>query len=75
MLNQAAVALRRAIERKGLTHEDVERELGLAPRSGQVTRLLSGERKPGRELAFRIQQLFKVPMAWWEILVSSGKAA
>lgn len=65
MKTKAAVAFERAIE--GMTHEAVEERLGLATRSGQITRLANGERKPGRELAYRIEVEFGVPMSGWEI--------
>lgn len=50
-----------------MTHEQVELALGLATLSGQITRLMSGERKPGRKLSFRIHEEFGVDMVGWEI--------
>lgn len=77
--NRGGAALGREIERRGLTHEEVEGQLDLALRSGQVTRLIRGDRKPGRELAYRIEVAFGVPMSWWEIpegaAGKSGRAA
>lgn len=83
--NRAGAAFGREIERRKLTHEVVEQMLGLAVRSGQVTRLIRCERKPGRELAFKIEELFAIPMSWWEkpapppraprVSKSAGKAA
>ena len=74
-MNRGAEAFARAIE--GRTHEEVEALLGLARRSGQVTRLASGERKPGRALSYRIQEHLKVPMHLWELPISAkrGRAA
>jgi transcriptional regulator with XRE-family HTH domain len=69
MLNRAAAAFALEIERRKLTHEEVEDLLGLAKRSGQVTRFVGSERKPGRELAFKIEHEFGVPMSWWEMPV------
>ena len=66
MRNRACVALEAEIESRGLTHEQVEELVGLAKRSGQVTRLIAGDRLPGRSLAFRFETEFRIPMAWWE---------
>lgn len=73
--NRAALAFKARIKELDLTYEEVERRLGLALRSGQISRLTSGERKPGRGLAFRIETEFNVPMAWWEIPARAPRAA
>lgn len=66
MRNRASVALEAEIESRGLTHEQVEESLGLSRRSGQISRFIASDRLPGRSLAFRIETLFRIPMAWWE---------
>ena len=60
--SRSAAAFQREVEARGLTHEQVELALGLATLSGQITRLMSGERKPGRKLSFRIHEEFGVDM-------------
>lgn len=67
MRTRAAAAFQSEVEKQDLTHAVVEQRIGLAVRSGQITRLFNGERKPGRELSFRIFKEFGVEMLWWEL--------
>lgn len=72
--SKAAVALGLEIKRRGWTHEDAETALGMATNSGQITRFLSGSRRPGRRVAYQIERVLGVPMSWWEV-PSSRRAA
>jgi plasmid maintenance system antidote protein VapI len=69
LTNRGAVNLASAIEARHLSREAAAALLELAEASGTMTRLLSGERKPGRGLAFKIEREFGVPMAHWEMPV------
>lgn len=66
MLNRAALQLATLIEERGYRHEDVERLLDMPVGSGSVTRWLSGDRKPGRALAYRIESRLGILMSEWE---------
>lgn len=64
--SRGSVAFEEAIEVEGLTLREVEEELELERDTGTVTRLRNGERKPGRELSYRIFKRFGVSMELWE---------
>lgn len=73
--NRGAVGLQASISARGITREAAGALLGLEPASGTMTRLIGGERKPGRELAYRIEREFGVPMSHWEEPVLDAKVA
>lgn len=64
--NRGAVELQRVLVARRMHKEQAAALLVLGKKSGQLSRLCSGERKPGRGLAFRIERLFGVPMSHWE---------
>ena len=62
--NRGGERLERAIERRKWTHARAEQALGVS--TGLVSRLISGERKPGRGLALRLRELFAIAMTSWD---------
>lgn len=68
-MTQAVLDLARIIEQRGWTLAQAERELELAQGGGLLTKILQDRRKPGRGLAFRIEQRLGIPMSQWEKLV------
>lgn len=66
MVTQAVLDLARIIEQRGWTLAQAELELQLAPGGGLLTKILQDVRKPGRHLAFRIEQRLGIPMSQWE---------
>lgn len=74
MLNQAALDLAKVIEKRGWTHAQVEAEVGLAEGGGLITKMLHGDRKPSRPLAFLFETKLGIPMSHWEIAVPPSKA-
>ena len=61
-----AIEIAAAIKARQITNEAAAALLGLAPKSGQITRLCSGQQKPGRKLAFEIERVLGVSMSSWE---------
>jgi hypothetical protein len=51
------------------TLEAAGERVGVKRKSGQMTRILSGQIKPGRALASRIERVFGVPVAHWDVEV------
>jgi ribosome-binding protein aMBF1 (putative translation factor) len=54
---------RRAMKKVGWSQAELARQLEVD--TSLVSRLLSGQRKPTRQQAFRLEQLLKVPMSSW----------
>lgn len=63
MINQGALALDKKLRRLGVTRQSAEVRLEAA--RGTLSRLLSGERSPGRDLSLRIFTLFGVRPSLW----------
>lgn len=62
-LSQGAALLRLAIFERDWTINEAQRRLGVG--EGTVSRLVNGRRRPGRDLAEHIRQLFGVEPAAW----------
>jgi transcriptional regulator with XRE-family HTH domain len=62
--NEAARLLRLHMERHGLSQVDVAASLKQTP--GFVSRLLSGQKKPGRRTAEAARVAFKIPPLAWD---------
>ena len=58
-----------ALDARQITNEAAAELLGLGPQTGQISRLRSGERKPGRALAYAIEREFGVQMSAWEVQI------
>lgn len=53
-----------AMEREGLRNADLERDLGIEG-NGLVTRWLKGQRRPGLDLAVKIERRLGIPVESW----------
>ena len=62
--NEGARRLRAALDASGETQQAAERRLGAAV--GVVSRLLSGERLPGRVLAASLLEAYAIPLGAWD---------
>lgn len=58
------------INRRGVTHADVARDLKVDP--AMVAKLAYGERKPGRALSLRLRDVYGVPIEAWDTELPSG---
>lgn len=65
-LSHSAVLLAQYLRRHDLTQDRAGKILGIKP--AMFSRLLSGKRRPGREMAVRIEHLTSgfVPMVGWD---------
>lgn len=64
--NEGGRQLAAVLEKRGMTLAQAEAKLELAEGSGLVTRLIRGDRKPGRMLAWKLKQLFGISFEAWE---------
>jgi transcriptional regulator with XRE-family HTH domain len=58
-----AELLRRRLTDRGISQRGLEQRLGIA--SGLVNKWLSGERKPGRDLALALSRVLQIPVSAW----------
>lgn len=63
-MNRGALALRRVIREKTLSQGQVRRECGMP--TGYVSRLLTGERIPGRKHAQAMLRAYGIDPSLWD---------
>lgn len=69
--NQGAQDLGEVLDERGWSQSHAERELKMT--RGHMSRILSGERLPGRALAVRIHRLCGVSPGAWDAPAGKGK--
>jgi transcriptional regulator with XRE-family HTH domain len=62
-ITQGAVRLRQRIRLAGYTEQQASAVLGVSPQ--QVSNYLTGRSRPGLDMAFAIQDRFRVPVRAW----------
>lgn len=71
----AGARLGQVVALRGLTFAAIAPRIGCVPSSGNVSRLVSGERKPSLLLAIAIEREFGIPVDHWDIPAASKGAA
>lgn len=61
--NRGSIALRRVMQRRGLSQGDVREATRVTP--GVVSRWLTGERCPSLVSAIRLRDEYKIKLEWW----------
>lgn len=62
-----------ALEREGIRCADLERDLGI-PGNGLVTRWLKKQRRPGLELAIKLERRLGIPVESWIDVIEDVEA-
>jgi transcriptional regulator with XRE-family HTH domain len=58
---------------RNLTHKQVAEKVKTS--AATISRLITGDRSPGRELSLRLQQVLKIPLDAWPQSERSSRAA
>lgn len=71
-MNRGAIATRAAFESEGLSQNAAAAAVGCD--SGNFSKILSGKKRPGRDLTLRIAKRFKVDGELWTMRAHKGAA-
>lgn len=71
--NDGARLLAAELDRREVSQGQAERDLDVS--AGVVSRLLSGDRLPGRTLGLRIRDTYGVPLEAWDVAAEGVEAA